>query len=429
MYLYCSADDFFSEFGPFTENMEFIKNEWDSALKTFPGKIPPFLTEAELLKSAEFCGLDAESVTAVKNGAAAITSNPVLLNFAWLIYWKMYIAPDAERLSHVHSKSLSVLEKGLGEQTGTFSLIIALGIVPFIKQYHSVLGVEEVYTKETMLEIRSLMDNYKRATGQIGIFDRQLYWIQYYIHGNIFFRIGRFEYWIKPYSSNLVNVYRHKKNHNVIALIATDKYFNDDGYCDSPAVQNPEKNYWRSKFEIKDDIVTGNPVSPEGRALRKRVSLSLDEWYCVMDKNSNVLDMHIPAGGKMDIEACCDSVKRASEFYRKYFPNIKPAAVNCHSWIFSPNLPEFMPENSNLVSFCKEVYQYPFESSCRDGIWFFFYQDKFDPKTAPRTSSLQKSMAEHLEAGKDLRLGGMFFLLDDIEHFGTQFYRKNFTLP
>lgn len=427
MYSYCSADDFIADMSGHSEKLEFIKTEWASALKTFPGQIPPFLRESEFTGSAEFCGLDAEALDALKKTASIITSNNLLLNYAWFLYWKMYIAPSTERLAPEQAKSLPCIEKYLGEYDGAFYLLIALGIVPFIKQYHASLGVDEAYTRETMLEIKSLMDNYKRGRNRIGIFHNQLYWIQLYIHGNIFFRIGRFEYWIRSYANkDCIVVYRNKKTRQVLALVSTDKYFDENGLCDSQAVQKTEKNYWRSKFEIKDNIVTGNPVSPEGRALRERVSISLDEWTCVLDKNSNVLDMHIPAGGKMDLEACRDSVMRSVEFYKKYFPNIKPAAINCHSWIFSPNLPEFMPENSNLISFCKELYLYPTESSCRDGIWFFFYQYTFDPKTAPRTSSLQKTIAAHLEAGKDLRVGGMFFLLDDAEDFGSQFYLKNF---
>ena len=97
----------------------------------------------------------------------------------------------------------------------------------------------------------------------------------------------------------------------------------------------------------------------------------------------------------------------------------------CCSWIFSPNLTNFLPADSNLVNFTKEVYLFPASSPRQAGIWFFFYQDKFDPKTAPRKTSLQKTLAEYLEQGGDLRVGGMFLLLDDIDKFGTQHYLNN----
>jgi hypothetical protein len=290
------------------------------------------------------------------------------------------------------------------------------------------MGAPESATRETMLEFKSLMDNYARAQGGIGIFTNQLYWPGYYIGGNIFFRVGRFEYWIRRYDNkNVVVVYKNKRSGQTVALLNTREPHTKDGFRDSPAVRSIKEDYWvPSPIENDGSFVSGTPVSPDGRALRKTVRLPLSEWSCVMDKDSVMLDMHIPAGGGMSLDICVDSFRRARDFFRAQFPALNPVAVNCHSWIFSPNLPEFMPENSNLVQLMRECYLYPTESGKRDGLWFFFYQKNFDLATAPRKTSLQRTVAEHLERGGDLRSGGMFFLLDDLDNFGQQYYARNF---
>ncbi|MDH7571898.1 MAG: hypothetical protein QHJ73_20145, partial [Armatimonadota bacterium] len=58
------------------------------------------------------------------------------------------------------------------------------------------------------------------------------------------------------------------------------------------------------------------------------------------------------------------------------------------------------------------------------GLWFLFFQDQFDPATAPRETSVQRAVLQFLEAGNIWRGGGMFYLTDDLEHFGTQYYRR-----
>ncbi|OGV37915.1 MAG: hypothetical protein A2020_10085 [Lentisphaerae bacterium GWF2_45_14] len=407
------------------EALPSVQDNWEEAMSFFPCSSPVFLREKEIIDSAEYCGLSGDEISFLIGTAERISLDPGLCRLAWYLYWKMYIG--TARLTSEHSRKLPALSASMGEMTGAFYLLVLLGIVPFIKIYHKSLGVPDDATRETMLEVKSLMGNYKNSANGVGICRNQLFWPQYYLNGNLFFRIGRFEYWVKPYSlKNTVNVYRNRKTRQTIALLNSPAFYDEDGLRCPAAERELAKNYWQSEFRIENDRVYGTPASPDGRALRKAVELPLSEWECVMDKDAITLDMHIPAGGSMTPDACAESVTRARDFYRKYFPQLNPVAIVCHSWIFSPDLPEFMQGDSNLVKFMKETYLYPVESSAHAGIWFFLYQDKFDSKTAPRKSSLQRAAVEHLEKGGKLRSGGMFMLLDDLENFGTQHYSRNF---
>jgi hypothetical protein len=93
--------------------------------------------------------------------------------------------------------------------------------------------------------------------------------------------------------------------------------------------------------------------------------------------------------------------------------------------MFNTQLEEILPPEANLVRFMREVYLFPVPSSGNDGLWFLFLQEHFDPKTAPRQTSLQRAVLEYLAKGHRWRGGGMFYLLEDLQHFGTQHYRKN----
>jgi len=68
-------------------------------------------------------------------------------------------------------------------------------------------------------------------------------------------------------------------------------------------------------------------------------------------KDDPVLVMHIPADGKLDIDACRASMEMAKEFYAKYFPDYTYKAFTCHSWLLDDSLKAYLPETSNIIRF------------------------------------------------------------------------------
>lgn len=66
----------------------------------------------------------------------------------------------------------------------------------------------------------------------------------------------------------------------------------------------------------------------------------------ILKAGTSVLNVHIPAGEKLDIEECKKSFEQAEAF----FGNTYEAYV-CDSWLLSPVLKEFLPESSNIVCF------------------------------------------------------------------------------
>jgi len=97
----------------------------------------------------------------------------------------------------------------------------------------------------------------------------------------------------------------------------------------------------------------------------------------------------------------------------------------CGSWILNPELEQIYSPTSNMVLWQRELYLYPFPFGGNSGLYFVFARDDVDPATAPRDTSLRRAILDHLEAGGKMRPGGMFFLTEDFEQFGTQVYRSN----
>ena len=68
-------------------------------------------------------------------------------------------------------------------------------------------------------------------------------------------------------------------------------------------------------------------------------------------KGDNVIEIHIPAEGKLDTEECKKSIEAAKPFFEKYFPEHKYSIFTCHSWLLDRDLSEFLPETSNIIKF------------------------------------------------------------------------------
>lgn len=400
------------------------EEDWNRIQSLMPFPFPSFIAKSEYSAAAEFAAIPEEGMKALDRYVHILVSNKNLLAFFWYLYWKMYLG--TERLTAEQGFDLPDLDFS-GEDSGVFYLLLALGMIPEMRAWHHKLGIPEEITRNTALELQAFFGNYKRGSnGRCGLYASQLSWLQSYIHGGLLFRIGRLEFRLKRYERDDITVFRNQETSQVVALASSANLFTSEGFCDAPSARHADENYWPAPYYEDENFVKAFPAHPSGKLLRKQICLDKCVWKKLMDKTSWILDMHIPAGGGMSEEICRNSFVEAQNFFAKYFPNVKIAAVNCFSWIFSPDLDLILPPDANLVKFANSCYRYPVASRKMEGIWFFFFKRVFDPLTVPRDTSLQKAVAEHLEKGGSLRSSGMFFLYDDMKNFAGRFYYPKF---
>ena len=118
----------------------------------------------------------------------------------------------------------------------------------------------------------------------------------------------------------------------------------------------------------------GTSCHRAAHGVNQTAHLPLAEWEPALQPGDSVLDMDIPAGGGMTPEACRHSLSAARDFFAERFPETKPKAVVCGSWLFNTQLEEVLGPEANLVKFQRELYLYPVPSSGQDGLWFIFLQ-------------------------------------------------------
>ena len=123
----------------------------------------------------------------------------------------------------------------------------------------------------------------------------------------------------------------------------------------------------------------------------------------------------------MTPEKSLDSFRKAFAFFRKYFPDKFYPAIVCKSWIGNPQFLELLPQ-SNLAKLMRNARLFPLPSSGIDGIHFIFGWETVkkygtDYGKYPHDNSIRRAMLSVLERGESLRLGGMLFFEDELDHF------------
>ncbi len=114
-----------------------------------------------------------------------------------------------------------------------------------------------------------------------------------------------------------------------------------------------------------------------------------------------VLGMHIPESGPLDPDACDESVRRASSFFPRYFPEHRFGIITCTSWLLDEQLAHYLPAESNIVRFQNRFQRV---QGAADGdhdiFWFVYHQPPEAIDTVKPRSTLERAIVTHVRSGK-----------------------------
>lgn len=408
-----------------TEFADGLRPTWESSMATFPQSTRPALLDPAVIgTSREWCGLGNETDAPLREAADRIAGDPGLCRLLWNINWQVFDSGHS-----LFSQTTAKLAKwpqltaSLGDQAGLFYLLSALDFAPRLRAYHRLLKIPETVTRETCQQVRCFCGNYQQAHGgKLGIFPSQYPWLRNYVRDNIYVRLGRLEFWARPYGGG-ATVFRHRQSGATMALAEEGACFNSEGYMDESAHQPARGPNWTATLRLTLDAVRGYPITPWGKAVRREIELTSADWDLVLTKDDPVYDLHIPTGGSMGLDKVVDAFRRAHQFFRTQFPSRAGVAIVCSSWICSPLIADALGPDANLANFAREVYLHPIAFTGPESLWFIFLQDKFDLATAPRETRVQRAVADYLGQGHIWRNGAMFFMVDDLERLGSKHYQ------
>ncbi|MEU1009202.1 acyltransferase domain-containing protein [Streptomyces sp. NPDC005890] len=123
------------------------------------------------------------------------------------------------------------------------------------------------------------------------------------------------------------------------------------------------------------------------------------------------LNLHIPdCHGPLTPTACDRSLALAREFFALYFPEERPAAVLCHSWLLDPQLRRYLPADSHILRF-QERFRIACETEPADTepVRFVFSDPDLPVAGLPRRTSVERAVGDHLRAGGHWYIGHGWF--------------------
>ncbi len=378
---------------------------WTESMAEYPGTAElPFLKEESIRESASMAGFPQEVIQELLLCAKAIQGDETLARLAWHAYWRIFLSQEPCGIVAWPEPPQ------LGDARGELYLLVALGFVPLMRKHHQEAGIPDEVIVDTAKQVWHFCnDNYQRGNaGRLGVYQGQLNWLRNYTREN-YLRLGRLEFWLQP-TKQEYRVYRHRHTGQVVVFLPPGERLLEDGYY--PNGKESDKTFLTTFCE-DEETIQGTPCTAGGFVSPKEITLSTSDWELVLKQGDNVLAMHIPSGGGMTPEACQDAFRQGKEFFATHFPQQTPKAITCASWIFNTQLQEILPAESNLCRLQRLVHLLPVAGAW--GLWFIFLKEwPFDTKTAPRETSLQRSILDYLEQGHDWRIGQMVLLMDEI---------------
>ncbi|MEU6772853.1 acyltransferase domain-containing protein [Streptomyces sp. NPDC046759] len=150
----------------------------------------------------------------------------------------------------------------------------------------------------------------------------------------------------------------------------------------------------------------------ERARLGERSALALTAAGLDAAPGTPCLNLHIPDfHGPLTPAACDRSLAWAREFFARHFPEERPAAALCHSWLLDPQLRRYLPADSNIVRFQDRfrTAREDTEPADTEPVQFVFGDPGLPVAQLPRRTSVERAVGDHLRAGGHWYIGHGWF--------------------
>jgi hypothetical protein len=356
--------------------------------------IPPYLENAYLAGAAEFAELPQEATAAVLAAAASVRTSAELVATMREAHECMFREQELD-------EKFALEVPALGEHSGMLPVLVLLSGLPRARAFWKSRGVPDEVAVQTLSDIGIWMRHHRARTGRWGL--SELGWLQYHLTGKVY-RLGRVQFLVGKHWGE-VHAFRHRSSGEVRLFTQAGRQFRADGQFDGANhIRDPEGS-WTSQFETNGHVIRGNPIAPDGHAVRQVIELRAVDWEETLRPDDSVLDMHIPAEGPLLPDAVRESVRRALAFFPAHFPDRPFKAVVCYGWLLDPTLQKILPPTANLPGFQSLFHLFPIWENEDHAFERVFGGTPADLASAPRDTDIRRAILDLYASGGRL-IGG-----------------------
>lgn len=398
------------------QSQKILAVEWPASQRAMPHGELQFLSPGFVTEACTGTFLPPAVVEDAIDVARRTAKHSALCALAWHCHWCLFHFEGYPSRIADHWPSMEV---EFQDKAGLFYLLVLLSWFPHMQRVHQAHALPESVVRANMDQIYRRGQACSEMFGRWGLDAHAARWLANYLRGEIY-ALGKLPYQFSI-MQDPIRVYRHRKSSMVIALSEDGVHYREDGQrC---RVEDTE-SAWTSTLVATDRTIVGHPILPTGSAVRKQVTLSASQWIAALCPGDPVLFFHIPGGSPLDHGLCAASFQAAMEFFPRYFPQRPYRAFYCASWLLDTQLENWLPATSNIVRFLREFYLFPGAISAKSILHAVFRNAAEDLSRAPRQTTLQRAILDHLSDNKPLDpWAGRCFLFPEDLAWGTQVYR------
>lgn len=393
---------------------------WADSRASFPAGGPAFLRAGFVRDVCDELAVSADLREAIVRSLAMFEDRPALRALAWHCHVRLFGSADA-RTADLRQATVPwpTDPRKLPDWGGMFYPAVLISGGPFMQALHRRRGVPQDVTRDTASDLELWMRHYRRATGRWGL--AQARWLASHFLGRLF-KLGRLQFRFERFAYDF-RAFRRRSDGRVVLLAPGGARFRRDGQFDGATGVRDSDGAWTSAFSAGDEVIRGNAISPDGRALPETIELPAEKWEPILRPGDAILGVHIPAGEPMTHEACGESFRLAAAFFARHFGEYAFRAFNCTSWFLDNQFGRLLPEGSNIRRFQEEVYLYPLPDAEDSQMFERVFGDRPETiESAPRDTMMRRLIVEHILAGGHFHAGGMLLFARDLD-WGRRVYR------
>lgn len=145
-------------------------------------------------------------------------------------------------------------------------------------------------------------------------------------------------------------------------------------------------------------------------ALGELFNIGAFQYEPVKKDGKDLINIHIPAGTKLNVQDNLKSFKEAMDFFDKFYPEFKMEGLMCESWLLSDKIEEVMGGPTNISRFGDMFTKYSIGDEKGEAVFRFVYNfaAPYPPiEDVPEDTTLQRKLKAYMLSGKRVyALGG-----------------------
>ncbi len=352
----------------------------------------PSANEEYYDKLEEKYGIFEDKLDVFKRAAAAVSKNENLKKLLAVISYSMNSSGEFENFTPPQAP--------LGEDPLPYDMILGLAVCSHIDRIYNSLhkrGIPEEQIIGALRYFTEGLNSFRKVYKRDGYMG---YWWQRHMVNSNIIPIGCFNIEVLGQMNAGAIVFANEKGESV--ALARDRNFHKSGFPLGSKYFEEEDGSFYADISENEDSFIGYPYLENGYVSKEKITLSKNEWEKKISPLDRVIKLHIPRGTKFTPEVVRESLKEALDFVKKYYPEEKPGAICCNSWLCDPQLAGILPETSNIANFGKIFSRYAQKSAGKDALRFVFgiMDENPDLDSLPEDTSLYRALKNHYKSGK-----------------------------